>query len=81
MHTYIYIYIYKYKYNLCFYFKGKITRANITAVAAALALNALNRRVKVAVDLNTGLEMVGKRYILREKITKFILCLKNSNMF
>jgi xanthine dehydrogenase/oxidase len=40
---------------------GKITRANITAAAAAIASNATNKKVRVLLDLNMGLEMIGKR--------------------
>jgi xanthine dehydrogenase/oxidase len=41
---------------------GKITRANITATAAALASCLLNRRVRVTLDLNTSMRMIGKRF-------------------
>ena len=41
---------------------GKISRANIPATAAALAAKILNRPVRVKVDLNTDMEMVGKRF-------------------
>ena len=43
-------------------FGGKITRANMPATAAALAAKILNRPVRVQVDLNTDLEMIGKRF-------------------
>jgi xanthine dehydrogenase molybdopterin-binding subunit B len=48
---------------------GKITRANITAAAAALAANATNKRVRVLLDLNMGLEMIGKRVPWRADYT------------
>ena len=41
---------------------GKITRANMPATAAALAAKILNRPVRVELDLNTNMEMVGKRF-------------------
>jgi xanthine dehydrogenase/oxidase len=41
---------------------GKITRANITACAAALAASAVNKPVRVCLELNDCMEMVGKRF-------------------
>lgn len=41
---------------------GKITRANITAAAAALACKITNRPVRVALDLNTSMSLIGKRF-------------------
>jgi xanthine dehydrogenase/oxidase len=40
---------------------GKITRSNIPAVAAAVACKLMNRPVRVCIDLNTVMEMIGKR--------------------
>ena len=48
---------------------GKLTRSGWTACAAAVASYALNRTIKVALDLNTASELIGKCsvyiYILR----------------
>ncbi|CAF0756244.1 unnamed protein product [Brachionus calyciflorus] len=41
---------------------GKITRANITATAAAVGCYHTNRPVRVALDLNTDLNLIGKRF-------------------
>ncbi len=41
---------------------GKITRSNIPATAAALAAKILNRPVRVSIDLNTNMAMIGKRF-------------------
>lgn len=41
---------------------GRITRSNIPATAAALAAQALNKPVRVAIDLNTNMLMMGKRF-------------------
>jgi xanthine dehydrogenase/oxidase len=40
---------------------GKIIRSNIPAAAAALACNATNKAVRVALDMSTVMEMIGKR--------------------
>jgi xanthine dehydrogenase/oxidase len=40
---------------------GKLTRANITAVASAVASSAVNQPVRVALDLNTTMLIHGKR--------------------
>ena len=41
---------------------GKITRANMVAVAASLGCYATNKPVRVALDLQTDLELLGKRF-------------------
>jgi xanthine dehydrogenase/oxidase len=41
---------------------GKITRANMTAAAAALASSRLNAKVRVTLGLNTSMQLVGKRF-------------------
>lgn len=41
---------------------GKITRANMVATACAVAANKVNRPVRIAMDLNSNMEMVGKRH-------------------
>ncbi len=41
---------------------GKITRSNIPATAAALAAKILNKPVRVSIDLNTDMSMIGKRF-------------------
>ena len=41
---------------------GKITRSNIVATGAALASYSIKRKVRLAIDLATNMEMVGKRF-------------------
>lgn len=41
---------------------GKITRANIPAAAAAVACSVMNKPVRVALDLNTSMSLIGKRF-------------------
>ena len=41
---------------------GKITRANITAAAAALGCYATGRPVRVALDLNSSFSLIGRRF-------------------
>ncbi len=39
---------------------GKLTRANYTACAAAVACYNLNKTVRVALDLNSASQLIGK---------------------
>ena len=48
---------------------GKITRANIAATGAALASHAINRQVRLALNLATNMEMIGKRFPWYAKYT------------
>jgi xanthine dehydrogenase/oxidase len=41
---------------------GKITRSNIPATAAALAAKILNKPVRVSIDMNTSMSLIGKRF-------------------
>lgn len=43
-------------------FGGKVTRSNITACAAALGCYVTKRPVRVALDLNTCMALIGKRH-------------------
>lgn len=44
---------------------GKITRSAMVATAAAVAARKLDRPVKVSLDINTNMNMVGKRHPFR----------------
>jgi len=53
---------------------GKISRSHQIAAAAAVAAWRLHRPVRVALDLKTGLEMVGKRlpYLAKYRVRNII---------